>query len=105
MLKVRQGATIHCGQIDDSVTRKVARRALLDGSIREQMREYSVQPGDAFLLYAGTMHYSTGGVLFYEIMQNSDVIIGLRKPNDATPTCLAARCWCSGAVAKHARCR
>lgn len=85
MLKVRQGATIHCGQIDDGVTRKVARQAILDGTIHEQMREYPVQPGDAFLLYAGTMHYSAGGALFYEIMQNSDVIIGLRKPDEALP--------------------
>ena len=33
--------------------------------------------GDAFLLYAGTMHYTEGGVIFYEIMQNSDVYIPL----------------------------
>jgi mannose-6-phosphate isomerase len=32
------------------------------------------------------MHYSAGGVLFYEIMQNSDVIIGLRPAGgDLTP--------------------
>jgi mannose-6-phosphate isomerase len=83
MLKAREGATIRCGQIDDSVTRAIARQAILDGTIRKQMREYTVQPGDAFLLYAGTMHYSDGGVLFYEIMQNSDVIVGLRKPDEA----------------------
>ncbi|MBN1583941.1 MAG: hypothetical protein JXA89_24750 [Anaerolineae bacterium] len=79
MLKVRDGATIRCGN-DDGVTEQRVREALLDGTIRETMREYVVQPGDAFLLYAGTMHYSAGGVLFYEIMQNSDVIIGLRPP-------------------------
>ena len=33
--------------------------------------------GDAFLLYPGTIHYSDGGLLFYEIMQNSDLNIGL----------------------------
>ena len=81
MLHAREGATIRCGQADDSLTHAVARQAILDGTIREQMREYAVQPGDAFLLYAGTMHYSAGGVLFYEIMQNSDVIIGLRQPD------------------------
>ena len=85
MLNVREGATIRCGQIDDSVTPEIARQAILEGTIHERMREYAVQTGDAFLLYAGTMHYSAGGVLFYEIMQNSDVIIGLRKPDEAMP--------------------
>jgi mannose-6-phosphate isomerase len=85
MLHAREGATIRCGQAGDSLTREAARQALLDGTIREQMRRYEVQPGDAFLLYAGTMHYSAGGVLFYEIMQNSDVIIGLRQPDPALP--------------------
>ncbi|MBN1877570.1 MAG: hypothetical protein JXA33_25330 [Anaerolineae bacterium] len=81
MLKTRPGATIHCGQRDDTVTSQTIHDALLDGTIRNEMREYAVQPGDAFLLYAGTMHYSAGGVLFYEIMQNSDVYIGLRLPD------------------------
>ena len=31
------------------------------------------------------MHYSAGGVLFYEIMQNSDVYISLRQPDVALP--------------------
>jgi mannose-6-phosphate isomerase len=76
MLKVRGSATIHCGN-RDGVTRDEVLKALVDGTVRECMQERAVQPGDAFLLYAGTMHYSHGGVLFYEIMQNSDVIIGL----------------------------
>ncbi|HOU14836.1 MAG TPA: hypothetical protein PKZ84_17145 [Anaerolineae bacterium] len=84
MLHVRDGATIHCGNVA-GVTEAAVHDAIVDGSIRELMREYAVQPGDAFLLYAGTMHYSAGGVLFYEIMQNSDVYIGLRPPNPALP--------------------
>jgi mannose-6-phosphate isomerase len=84
MLKTRPGATIRAGNVP-GVTRAAARAAVLDGSIRELMRVYEVEPGDAFLLYAGTMHYSTGGVLFYEIMQNSDVYIGLRPPDPALP--------------------
>lgn len=83
MLKTRPSATIHCGQRDDVVTAQTVHDALLDGDIRNEMREYTVEPGDAFLLYAGTMHYSAGGVLFYEIMQNSDVYIGLKKPDAA----------------------
>ncbi len=84
MLHVRDGATIHCGNTEGA-TEAAVHAAIMDGSIRHLMQEYTVQPGDAFLLYAGTMHYSAGGVLFYEIMQNSDVYIGLQQPNPALP--------------------
>jgi mannose-6-phosphate isomerase len=85
MLFTRPNATIHCGQKDNHVTKTTVRAAILNGTIRDQMRVYSAQPGDSFLLYAGTMHYSPGGVLFYEIMQNSDVYIGLNKPAEHLP--------------------
>jgi len=78
MLKTRDSATIHCGH-KPGVSEDDVRKALIDGNIRTLMQEYHVKPGDAFLLHAGTMHYSKGGVLFYEIMQNSDVYIGLKK--------------------------
>ena len=84
MLHTRDGATIHCGNVEGA-TEAAIHDAIVDGSIRELMQEYTVQPGDAFLLYAGTMHYSAGGVLFYEIMQNSDVYIGLLPPDPALP--------------------
>jgi len=77
MLRARKGATIRCGN-RSGTDREQVLQALIDGTIQECMQEYAVEPGDTFLLYAGTMHYSDGGVLFYEIMQNSDVIIGLR---------------------------
>jgi mannose-6-phosphate isomerase len=80
MLHVREGATIHCGNVTGA-TEAAVHDAIVDGSIRELMQEHAVQPGDAFLLYAGTMHYSAGGVLFYEIMQNSDVYIALLPPD------------------------
>ena len=82
MLNVREGATLRVGN-QSGVTQEMVHDAILGGTIRELMREYQVSPGDAFLLYAGTMHYSAGGVLFYEIMQNSDVYIGLRAPDPA----------------------
>ena len=82
MLQTRSGATIHCGQRDDLVDQSLLQSSIKNGTIKDCMRPYHVKPGDSFLLYAGTIHYSPGGVLFYEIMQNSDVYIGLRKPND-----------------------
>jgi mannose-6-phosphate isomerase len=77
MLYVKPGAAIHCGN-REGVTPESLFRAIFDGTSRQRMQERSVAPGDAFLLYAGTMHYAAGGVLFYEIMQNSDVYIGLK---------------------------
>jgi len=77
MLRTRPGATVRCGNIDAVDKRKIE-NAIVDGTIKECMKEYRVNPGDGFLLYAGTMHYSPGGVLFYEIMQNSDVFIALK---------------------------
>ena len=85
MLRTRPGATIRCGQITDQVNRERLREALWSGSVPDLMREHAVQPGDAFLLYAGTMHYSAGGVLFYEIMQNSNVYISLNQPDPHLP--------------------
>ncbi len=82
MLRTLPGATIHCGA-KPGLTPEAALQAILTGSSRELMREYPVQPGDAFLLHAGTMHYSAGGMIFYEIMQNSDVYIGLEAPNQS----------------------
>ena len=79
MLRVREGATIRCGN-RAGLSRDELRDSLLEGRSRECMQEHEVRPGDSFLLYAGTMHYAAGGVLFYEIMQNSDVYISLGPP-------------------------
>jgi mannose-6-phosphate isomerase len=49
------------------------------------MAQYPACNGDTFLLYAGTMHYSPGGLLFYEIMQNSDVYTSLSRPDPKLP--------------------
>ena len=84
MLRTRPGATIRCGA-KPGITPETALQAILDGSSRELMREYPVHPGDAFLLHAGTMHFSEGGMIFYEIMQNSDVYIGLGAPDANLP--------------------
>ena len=84
MLKVRNGGMVRCGNKPGATVDSV-RDALLAGTIKEEMRAYEVVPGDAFLLYGGTMHYGDGGTLFYEVMQNSDVYISLRAPDPALP--------------------
>jgi len=76
MLRTRPGATIHCG-CEPGLDRDALVDALQCKASRDCMVEYEVRPGDSFLLYANTMHYSRGGVIFYEIMQNSDITVGL----------------------------
>jgi mannose-6-phosphate isomerase len=78
MLRTQPGATIHCGA-RGGIGRTEVLNALINDTIRDIMEERAVRSGDAFLLHAGAMHYSRGGVLFYEIMQNSDVTIALRN--------------------------
>lgn len=85
MLRARPDATILCGH-RDGIDRQALRLALLTGDPRDCMQERAAAIGDAFLLYPGTIHYSDGGLLFYEIMQNSDLNIGLnpgRSPDGA----------------------
>lgn len=76
MVRTRPGATVLCGN-KPGVTPETLLESLMNSDARSAMAEYPAKPHDAFLLYAGTMHYSRGGLLFYEIMQNSDVYVGL----------------------------
>jgi len=78
MLRARPGATILSGH-KPGITQETFQQALVENRARECMVEYTSEVGDSFLLPAGTMHYSAGGLLFYEIMQNSDTNIGLRQ--------------------------
>ena len=84
MLRARPGASVHAGN-KDGVTREVFEQALMDRSTIKCMVEHEVEAGDGFLLHAGMMHYSKGGVIFYEIMQNSDITIGLRGVPEDLP--------------------
>lgn len=91
MLKTRAGASLHCGT-RPGVSRDDLEEALVSGSIRDTMEELPAGAGDGFLLHAGTMHYSRGGVLFYEIMQNSDALI-LLDTLEHTRGTAARRAW------------
>ncbi len=76
MLFTRPGATVHCGN-KPGVDYETMVQAILSDTSKECMVEQPVEVGDGFLLHAGTMHYARGGVLFYEIMENSDITLGL----------------------------
>jgi mannose-6-phosphate isomerase len=88
MLRTRPEATIECG-CKPGTTRSEMVEALTRKASRECMVEYAVKPDDSFLLYANTMHYSKGGVIFYEIMQNSDITVGLNRLPEEGPEAVA----------------
>ena len=83
MLRAKPQASILCGH-RPGITPEEFRQALVEDRSRDCMKEYSAGVDDSFLLHAGTIHYSAGGLLFYEIMQNSDINIGLHPPRQAT---------------------
>ena len=94
MLRAKPGATILAGH-KPGLTPEQFREALLEDRSRGCMKEYTVEVGDSFLLPAGTMHYSAGGLIFYEIMQNSDLNVGLRQ----RPGMEDVEAWADNAVA------
>lgn len=77
IVKTRPGAFLELGS-RPGVTREEVFQSLLDGTSRSCMVRQELKPGDCFLLHAGTMHYGEGGVLLYELLQNSMAHIGLR---------------------------
>jgi mannose-6-phosphate isomerase len=85
LLRARPSARVFAGNAD-GVTVEQIRQALESGTARDLMVDRPAIPGDAYLLYAGTMHYTPGGLLFYEIMQNSDFTIGLGPRLASLPT-------------------
>jgi len=75
-------ASICCG-LQPGTAYKQALTALKAGKIKTLMNETPVKSGDSFLLQAGTAHYSKGGFLMFEIMQNSDSYVSLKDiPDD-----------------------
>ena len=76
MVRTRPGSTVFCGS-RAHLTAEQLTEAMLANDSRSCMVELPAQAGDAFLLYSGTMHASGGGQLLYEVMQNSNVGVGL----------------------------
>jgi mannose-6-phosphate isomerase len=53
------------------------RRALTNGTVADQLAEFTPKPGDAVFLRAGTVHSLGGDLVVFEIQQNSDVTFRL----------------------------
>ena len=58
-------------------TERDLRRALTNGSVAEHIACFTPKPGDGVFIPAGTVHTLGGGVVVFEIQQNSDVTFRL----------------------------
>ena len=53
------------------------RQALADGRVADHLASFTPKPGDGVFLPAGTVHTLGGGVVVFEVQQNSDVTFRL----------------------------
>jgi mannose-6-phosphate isomerase len=58
-------------------TADVLRRALADKTVANHLASFTPRPGDAVFLRAGTFHSLGGGVVVFEVQENSDVTFRL----------------------------
>ena len=61
------------------------RQALANGSVADRLACFHPKPGDAVFLPAGTVHSLGGGIVVFEIQQNSDVTFRLYDWNHLDP--------------------
>src|SRR5580704_5289831 len=61
------------------------RQALANGSVADRLACFHPKPGDAIFLPPGTVHSLGGGVVVFEVQQNSDVTFRLYDWNHLDP--------------------
>jgi len=59
------------------VTEAGLRQAIANGGVADQLAYITPQPGDAVFIPAGTVHALGGGVVVFEVQENSDVTFRL----------------------------
>ena len=57
------------------------KRALTDGTVADRLASFTPKPGDGVFIPAGTVHSLGGGVVVFEVQQNSDVTFRLHDWN------------------------
>jgi mannose-6-phosphate isomerase len=70
---------------------EVLRRALKDGTVADHLACFHPKTGDAVFIPAGTVHCLGGGVVVFEVQQNSDVTFRLYDWNHVDPKTGQAR--------------
>jgi mannose-6-phosphate isomerase len=76
VLEARTKSRIYAG-LKPGATADELRQALTDGTVADYLACRHPKPGDAVFLPAGTVHSLGGGVMVFEVQQNSDVTFRL----------------------------
>jgi mannose-6-phosphate isomerase len=76
VLEAGSESRIYAGLKPES-TADVLRRALADKTVADHLASFTPRPGDAVFLRAGTVHSLGGGVVVFEVQENSDVTFRL----------------------------
>jgi len=76
VLEAGPGSRIYAG-LKPGTTADVLRGALANGTVAEHIACFTPKPGDGVFIPAGTVHTLGGGVVVFEVQQNSDVTFRL----------------------------
>jgi mannose-6-phosphate isomerase len=76
VLEAGMKSRIYAGLKPDT-TEDDLRQALRDGTVADQLACFTPKPGDAVFIPTGTVHSLGGGVVVFEVQQNSDVTFRL----------------------------
>jgi mannose-6-phosphate isomerase len=76
VLEASQKSRIYAGLMPGTAADNL-RRSLVNGTVPDHLAYFTPKPGDAVFVQAGTVHALGGGVVVFEIQQNSDVTFRL----------------------------
>jgi mannose-6-phosphate isomerase len=76
VLEAGKDSRIYAG-LKPGTTEAVLRQALTNGGVADSLAYFTPKPGDAVFLPAGTVHTLGGGIVLFEVQQNSDVTFRL----------------------------
>jgi mannose-6-phosphate isomerase len=76
VLEAGPESRIYAG-LKPGATEAILRQALTDGRVEDQLASFTPKPGDGVFIPAGTVHALGGGVVVFEVQQNSDVTFRL----------------------------
>jgi mannose-6-phosphate isomerase len=76
VLEAEEQSRIYAG-LKPGATLDTLRGAVTDGTVADGISSFTPKPGDAVFLPSGTVHSLGGGVVVFEIQQNSDVTFRL----------------------------
>jgi mannose-6-phosphate isomerase len=84
VLEAGTKSRIYAG-LKPSASAEVLRRALNDGTVADHLACFHPKPGDAVFNPAGMVHSLGGGVMVFEVQENSDVTFRLYDWNHVDP--------------------